>query len=311
MGKQGLVPSSRWPNACSVLEEILTGADRVQAAVAFVTTSGVELVEPLRVAHPEVAIEVVARGAPITEPHALVRLAELDVSVSVVVGSRATHFHPKLWLVHSGESLWVLSGSGNLTAGGLRDNAEQFEVLCTPSDEHATISAHEQRYRELTAAALSLQQVREMPYWRLWGQQIARRRALADEQQALDDALWRTADTDFAVEVLYADLLALYERTKKEVRIPTGDGGTRPYVASYFKRAIDHSHGSGGPVPVVARMVKSPTEGFHHLAQARRPDLMVETLVVDASKPYHHLFSAAAIAQAQRNLDNYRAKFES
>lgn len=60
-------------------------------------------------------------------------------------------------------------------------------------------------------------------------------------------------------------------------------------------------------MPVVTRMVKTPTEGFDHLAEAGRPDLMVETLVVDASRPYHHLFNATTVAQAQANLDAYDA----
>jgi hypothetical protein len=50
-------------------------------------------------------------------------------------------------------------------------------------------------------------------------------------------------------------------------------------------------------------MVKSPTEGLQHLAEAGRHDLMVETLVLDTSKPYHHRFSSAMVAQARANLD--------
>jgi hypothetical protein len=304
------VPGPEVPHAFAALSRIAAGAQRLQGAVAFVTESGVALVERLRAEHPALALEVVARGTPITEPAALTRLAALDVTVSVVVGSHAPRFHPKLWIAHGRNGLQVLSGSGNLTLGGMQENDEQFELLTVPAEAAATIGAHEARFGRLTAHAVPLDAVAGSAYWRLWQQQLDERRRLVERAQALDEALMRNADADVAVEALYADLVSLYERTKAEVHIPVGDGGTRPYVASYFKRAIDQSRGRGSPVTVIARMVKSPTEGFHHLAAARRPDLMVESLVVDRSKPYHHLFLPNTVAAAQANLDVYAAELQ-
>ncbi|MGN6189482.1 MAG: hypothetical protein ACTHOE_11315 [Conexibacter sp.] len=274
------------------------------------TASAVALVEQLRSEQPSLAIELVARGAPITEPAALMRLTELEVAVSVVIGTRAARFHPKLWLGLGPDGLDVLSGSGNLTAGGMRDNDEQFELLRVPADASAAIAAHEARFARLVEQAVPLSAVVGSRYWRIWQQQLDTRRRLGEQQQALDDALARNADAEVAVEALYHDLVALYERTKEEVEIVASDGSTRPYVASYFKRAIDQSRGDGSPVAVVARMVKSPTEGFHHLAAARRPDLMVESLVIDRSKPYHHLFLPNTVAAAQANLNRYAAQVE-
>lgn len=51
--------------------------------------------------------------------------------------------------------------------------------------------------------------------------------------------------------------------------------------------------------------MKKRTIGFGHLERAARPDLMVETLVVDPDKPYHHLFAPATIDISRRRLDEY------
>jgi len=304
---RALVPSAAYPSGLDALAALADGAIRIRGAIAFVTATGAELLGSLIAANGNLQVDLVARGAPITEPAALDRLDELGVAVSVVVGTRATRFHPKLWLVDHADGMRVLAGSGNLTRGGMRDNDEQFEELDIASGDHASLGAHEQRFGRFAEFATDLGVVRGTPYWNAWQKQLERRRELEEQERELDDELMRAADASLAVEALYADLVALYEQTKSEVRIAAHGGGTRAYVASYFKRAIDQSRGASGPVPVVARMVKAPTEGFNHLAEAERPDLMVETLVVDAAKPYHHLFSATTVAQAQASLDAYHA----
>lgn len=219
-------------------------------------------------------------------------------------------FTPKLWLFHRPDGLDVLAGSGNLTVGGLQNNAEQFDLLHAPGGDALAVAVHQDRFAHLVEGAVALEAVLGTAYWKRWIAQMDRRRELAAQERELDEELRRAGDASLAVELLYADLVQLYERTKAEVRIPAPGGGTRPYVASYFKRAIDDSHGTSGPVPVVARMVQRPTEGFNHLAAARRPDLMVETLVLDPTNPYHRLFSAKTIADARANMNAYKADHE-
>ena len=58
-------------------------------------------------------------------------------------------------------------------------------------------------------------------------------------------------------------------------------------------------------VPAVAQILRRPTLGFGHLAAAGRPDLMLETLVLDASKPYHAFFTARTIQLARERMDDY------
>ena len=128
-----LVPSRHWPSGLAALEAAVEGARSLSVAVAFVTESGVAklagIVEPLG----ELDHEVVARAGGVTTPEALHALRDrLGAQVSVAIGSDSMRFHPKLWLARSESELKALSGSGNLTSGGLEDNVEQFELTKMP-----------------------------------------------------------------------------------------------------------------------------------------------------------------------------------
>jgi hypothetical protein len=48
--------------------------------------------------------------------------------------------------------------------------------------------------------------------------------------------------------------------------------------------------------------VSTLTTGAGKLARAGRPDLLVETLVLDRTQPYHRRFDAETLANAKRNL---------
>lgn len=251
---------------------------------------------------------LVVRGAPITDPQALVALADLGVDVRVVCGGRAAAFHPKLWIAHSPQRLYVLSGSGNLSAGGLETNDEQFEYFSIPLDARDVVDLQERRLRGYLEPAVPLPDLIGTTYWAEWEQQEKARRQLAEKERDLDERLAVRAEASMLDALLYRDLNDLYERTKDEVRIPDGCGGDRPYVASRFKQAIERGRREGTLIPVVARIVKDPTEGLEHLANAGRPDLMVETLVLDTSKPYHHRFSGDMRSNARSNLEAYERR---
>lgn len=258
--------------------------------MAFVTQSGVDvLVEVLRDS-PPVQIQVVARGAPVTDPDALVRLRdELGAEVGVVMGSHAQHFHPKLWLFRGFGSLAVLSGSGNMTRGGLIDNAEQFEIARGDAPS-AWAEAQEQRFLDLTAHQFALQEVYDGSAWREWIGQMRRRRQVQAELDALDRRLAsrdvvQRRDADLLV--LSDDLDELYERTRA-AKLRRRDGHL--YVPSRFKQGIDRARAAGNPVPTVANICRRRSEGFDVILAADRPDLTVESLVVDETKRYHDLF---------------------
>jgi hypothetical protein len=111
--------------------------------------------------------------------------------------------------------------------------------------------------------------------------------------------------TDEALDRLYIDAVEIYDRAREEVKIPRKDGTEQRYAANRFKQQIDKGHDDGMIVPTIARIVRKPTDGFDHLKNAGRHDLMVENLVTDSAKPYHHLFSEQTVKVAEKRMAEY------
>jgi hypothetical protein len=108
-----------------------------------------------------------------------------------------------------------------------------------------------------------------------------------------------------AIELLYADAMNIYERARHEVTIPRSDGTRQKYAATRYRKQIEDGYAKGELVPAIARIVRRPTLGFGHLENAGRPDLMVETLVLNTTKPYHHLFSQKTIDVARARMSEH------
>ena len=110
-------------------------------------------------------------------------------------------------------------------------------------------------------------------------------------------------------EALPHDLYDLYPRAGHEVVHP--DTG-RPYWPHYYHHGRNGrgglTHADDGTVEsLVAFLGEHGLHGDHGCRAcsrcAGRPDLLVETLVLDRSKPYHRLFDADTLADAKRNLN--------
>ena len=115
-------------------------------------------------------------------------------------------------------------------------------------------------------------------------------------------------DPKSAINHLYADALEIYERARAEVMIERSDGRRQKYAAVHDKQQIDRGYDAGLLVPAIAGIVKNRTSDFDHLEEAHRPDLMLETRVVDGSKPYHHLFVEKTLRAAKVRMDDYWAR---
>ncbi len=111
-----------------------------------------------------------------------------------------------------------------------------------------------------------------------------------------------------AIEQLYGDALEIYERARTEVTIERNDGTRQKYAATRYKPEIDRGSANDALVPTIAKIIRRPTRGFHYLEEAERPDLMLETLVLDSSKPYHRLFTAPTIEIARARMAAYEAR---
>jgi HKD family nuclease len=289
MAAGDFVPSPGLETGEAALERLLPGSRSVRVAVAFVTASGVALLTNLLEQHGIDDVEVVARGAPVTDPEALLALRdEHRVRVSVVAGEEAVRFHPKLWLLRDESGLDVLAGSGNLTAGGMRDNREQFELIrASTTDE---IEAQEQRFESLTSGAFPLKQVEKSIAWQEWRRLARERGRLERELERLDDKIAQSPVGDGREAdqlALLDDLDLIYDRTVA-ANIPRSDG--QQYFPTRFKQGIDRARESSNPVRLVFNMCRHQTKGFDVILEADMPMLTVEALVVDESKSYHDLF---------------------
>lgn len=302
-----LVPSARHPNGLSILQDLITDDCHVRAAVAFVTRTGVRLLHDVVAARSSVTISLTARAADVTEPEALIDLRDnLAADVFVVIGRRARAFHPKLWIIDRPDAVFVLSGSGNLTNGGLVNNEEQFEVLQFSPDDPA-VEEHAGRIDRLVRHRLPLEHVEGSAIWREWldvrRKQLVFQRQLADAEKHLLDRepkLDRTADKNVLIE----DLQAVYDNTVA-AKLPRADGG--PYAPSRLLQSIKKTRtGERDPVDLVADIIRRRTQGLDILLEAGLFDLTLEALVLDASKPYHDLFTKPSVAIATRRLEEFR-----
>lgn len=106
-----------------------------------------------------------------------------------------------------------------------------------------------------------------------------------------------------AIERLYADALDIYERARSEVFIERKDGRQQRYAPVRYRQQIERGHSEGMLVPAVASIIRKRTAGFDHLEAAGRADLMLESLVLDTTKPYHHLFTPQTVEVARRRMD--------
>jgi hypothetical protein len=271
-----------WASGEAALKDSLDGATDVWAAVAFVTQGGVNVLHKILkdLPGPPPPIEIVARAAPVTEPAALIRLRkELQVQVSVVSGTRAQRYHPKLWLIDAGDELRVLSGSGNLTEGGLNGNDEQFEVWSVNGEE---AEVQRRRFAMLTKDAEPLEVFEETPRWQRWVEQETERKALAKEHDR-QLILIEAAEKDLRV-----DLETLYEDMAGQLRKKNG----HVYNRSGFRLVIRGHKGPKTPVAIISSLCREMTPGFERARRNERLDLAAEQLVVDPTKSYHPLIPA-------------------
>lgn len=141
-----------------VLAEMLSLKDveRVILSVAFVSESGVELIETLLKPLAKKTTVFAGIRNDITSAQALRRLLALGVSLYAVdTGSRLLLFHPKLYLVRCKAVAQLSIGSANLTLGGMNNNIEAGVLLgFDPAevDDGTFLSETEKRFDDLKAA---------------------------------------------------------------------------------------------------------------------------------------------------------------
>ncbi len=103
---------------------------------------------------------------------------------------------------------------------------------------------------------------------------------------------------------LIEDLLAIYTIAGREVTYVTKSGARKAYWPHRYLQSVRRAIDNNEVLEFVERLVtrEDATRGFGYLEDAGRQDLTVEAIVVDESKPYHHLFSPEAIAASAARL---------
>lgn len=165
------------------LDLALDGADRLDLAVAYAKSSGVGRL--LSIALPRRTRAVVGLGFGLTDPAAVEQLERAGSELRAVDDTSAlaaSQFHPKLYLVERGERLTVLSGSANLTYGGLTANVEQFEELTVASRSSAG-DEQRGRFEEVWAYGRPLADLRRSGDWERYRQRARDRRRLELEDR--------------------------------------------------------------------------------------------------------------------------------
>ncbi|WP_082665079.1 phospholipase D-like domain-containing protein [Sphingopyxis sp. H115] len=124
------------------LKEMFGGSvSRAIMSVAFVSESGVELVEPFVQPHAANVLVFAGIRNEITSAQALKKLLAAGVSLFVVdTGSRSLLFHPKLYYVRGDDGGRLSIGSANLTLGGLNNNVEAGVLLRLAPDADVDIA---------------------------------------------------------------------------------------------------------------------------------------------------------------------------
>ena len=173
-----------------------------------------------------------------------------------------------------------------------------------------TERAQAQLPKLLNAVEIALDAANDQEERLVLGRADAEDRLRPDDRNEADSGARGLESPDDAesdpIDVLKEDLFNIYYRAGQEVEYTTDTGKVRPYWANRYlqslKKAVEE--GDAEVVSLVSRFATSeqPSRGYGYLAAADRPDLTVEALVADASKPYHHLFEPAAVRAARARL---------
>jgi hypothetical protein len=81
----------------------------------------------------------------------------------------------------------------------------------------------------------------------------------------------------------------------------------RKYVPTRFSQAVENAAAKKRVVERVQEWLKGdvPADGFNPVMEVGRPDLTIEWLVLDETKPYRHRFTEQDRASARRRLGGY------
>lgn len=158
------------------LAEAFQAASELDVAVAYAKLSGVR--QLLELGLPASSRFLIGTGFALTEPKAVELLHRHGAAVRLFFGDAdcsAAGFHLKTYLLRREGQTVCVTGSGNLTSGGLGDNLEQFvEQVLDPNSQEA--GRHSDRFELLWRRGIPLSLAREEGIWERYEETYAQAR---------------------------------------------------------------------------------------------------------------------------------------
>jgi HKD family nuclease len=122
-----LISNSTSPTHLTTIKKLLKNSNEVIICVAFLKNSGlVQILKQL----PKNSTFYIGTDYYITEPSAIKMLLKEGFKVYLIKKQNAT-FHPKIYYFKKGKQVSILTGSANLTGGGLETNFETSVLIQT------------------------------------------------------------------------------------------------------------------------------------------------------------------------------------
>lgn len=122
-----IITNNRRPTHSSIINKLLDNSDETIICVAFLKQSGLNIIfKHLS----DNCIFYIGTDYYITEPAAIKKLIKEGHTVYLTKKSKAT-FHPKIYYFRQDKAISILTGSANLTGGGLDTNFEVSVLIHT------------------------------------------------------------------------------------------------------------------------------------------------------------------------------------
>lgn len=122
-----LITNENRPTHLSVIKRLLKHSDEVIICVAFLKNSGLEFIQKELSSN---CTFYIGTDFYLTEPIAIKKLYKQGYTVYLTKKTKST-FHPKIYYFRQGNNISILTGSANLTGGGLDTNFEASILIQT------------------------------------------------------------------------------------------------------------------------------------------------------------------------------------
>ena len=122
-----LITNNNGQTHLSVIKQLLSNSDEIIICVAFLKNSGLDFILDLLSGN---CTFYVGTNYYLTEPVAIKKLLRNKHKVYLTEKKGGT-FHPKIYFFRQGSKIFILTGSANLTGGGLNTNLEASVLIET------------------------------------------------------------------------------------------------------------------------------------------------------------------------------------